>query len=148
VASVNKVILLGNLGKDPESKFLANGDAVCNISIATSESWKDKASGEKKEDTQWHNIVLFRRLAEIVVEYCKKGTQIYVEGKIKTRKYQKDGADHYMTEIHCDSMKIISSRKDEQSGGNSASAPVQSRPSSAPQNSGVAFADLTDDIPF
>lgn len=107
MASVNKVILVGNLGKDPETKYLPSGDAVTNFTIATTESWKDK-SGDKKESTEWHRISAFGKLAEICGEYLKKGSQVYVEGKIKTRKWQdKEGNDRYSTEISCDRLQML-----------------------------------------
>ena len=117
MASVNKVILVGNLGADPEMRYLQNGDAVCNIKIATSESWKDKQTGEKKETTEWHRVVFFRQLAEIAGKYLKKGSSVYVEGKITTRKWQdKDGTDRYTTEITGNEMKMLGGRQDGYSG--------------------------------
>ena len=118
MASVNKVILVGNLGSDPEMRYLQNGDAVCNIKIATSESWKDKQTGEKKETTEWHRVVFFRQLAEIAGKYLKKGASVYVEGKITTRKWQdKDGTDRYTTEITGNEMKMLGGgRQDGDSG--------------------------------
>ena len=118
MASVNKVILVGNLGADPEMRYLQNGDAVCNIKIATSESWKDKQTGEKKETTEWHRVVFFRQLAEIAGKYLKKGASVYVEGKITTRKWQdKDGTDRYTTEITGNEMKMLGGgRQDGDSG--------------------------------
>src|SRR4030066_647545 len=114
---VNKVILVGNLGKDPEVRYSPNGGAVANITLATSESWKDKTSGEKQEKTEWHRVVFFGKLAEIVGEYLKKGSQIYVEGRIQTRKWQdKDGQDRYTTEIVADRMQMLGSKS---SGGGS-----------------------------
>ena len=108
--SANKVILLGNLGRDPELRFLPNGDAVCNFSIATTDSWKDKA-GEKQEKTEWHNIVMYRKLAEIAGEYLKKGRPVYLEGRLQTRKWQtKDGQDRYTTEIVADNMQMLGGR--------------------------------------
>ena len=108
--SVNKVILVGNLGKDPEVRFMPNGDAVCNFSIATTDSWKDKA-GERQEKTEWHNIVIYRRLAEIAGEYLKKGRPVYIEGRLQTRKWQtKEGQDRYTTEIIADSMQMLGGR--------------------------------------
>jgi len=107
MASINKVILIGNLGRDPETRFLPSGSAVANISVATTDTWKDKTSGEKKEATEWHRVVFFGRLAEIVGEYLKKGSQVYVEGRLQTRKYEKDGQDHYSTEIIADTMKML-----------------------------------------
>ena len=118
MASVNKVILVGNLGADPETRFLPNGDAVCNIRIATSESWKDKQTGDKKEATEWHRVVFFRQLAEIAGKYLKKGASVYVEGKITTRKWQdKEGTDRYTTEITGNEMKMLGGgRQDGDSG--------------------------------
>ena len=106
--SVNKVMLLGNLGRDPEVRTFPNGDSVCNFSIATSTSWKDKASGEKKEKTEWHNIVMYRKLAEIAGEYLKKGSSVFVEGSLQTRKWQtKEGQDRYTTEVVADTMQML-----------------------------------------
>ena len=118
MASVNKVILVGNLGSDPEMRYLQNGDAVCNIKIATSESWKDKQTGDKKEATEWHRVVFFRQLAEIAGKYLKKGASVYVEGKITTRKWQdKEGTDRYTTEITGNEMKMLGGgRQDGDSG--------------------------------
>tara|TARA_B110000238_G_scaffold483_1_gene483 strand:- start:21 stop:491 length:471 start_codon:yes stop_codon:yes gene_type:complete len=111
MASVNKVMLLGNLGRDPEVRTFPNGDSVCNFSIATSTSWKDKASGEKKEKTEWHNIVMYRKLAEIAGEYLKKGSSVFVEGSLQTRKWQtKEGQDRYTTEIAADTMQMLGGR--------------------------------------
>lgn len=105
MASVNKVILVGNLGADPETRYTASGDAVCNIRLATTESWKDKNSGEKREITEWHRVVFYRKLAEIANQYLKKGSQVYLEGRIKTRKWtDKDGQDRYTTEIEATEM--------------------------------------------
>lgn len=105
---INKVILVGNLGKDPEIRYMPNGEAVANFSVATSESWKDKQSGEQKEQTEWHRVVAFKKLAEIIGEYVKKGSKIYIEGKLRTRKWQdKDGQDKYMTEIIADEMQML-----------------------------------------
>lgn len=112
MASVNKVILVGNLGADPESRYMPNGDAVCNVRLATTESWKDKSSGEKKEITEWHRVVFYRRLAEIAGQYLKKGTPVYVEGRIRTRKWQdKDGQDRYTTEIEATEMQMLGRRE-------------------------------------
>jgi single-strand DNA-binding protein len=114
MASVNKVILIGNLGKDPETKYLSSGDAVTNFTVATTESWKDKATNEKKEAAEWHRISAFGKLAEICGEYLKKGSQVYIEGKIKTRKWQdKEGVDRYTTEITADQMRMLGSAKSE-----------------------------------
>ena len=109
--SVNKVMLLGNLGRDPEVRTFPNGDSVCNFSIATSTSWKDKATGEKKEKTEWHNIVMYRKLAEIAGEYLKKGSSVFVEGSLQTRKWQtKEGQDRYTTEVAADTMQMLGGR--------------------------------------
>lgn len=149
MASVNKVILIGNLGRDPETRFLPSGSAVANISIATTDTWKDKTSGEKKEATEWHRVVFFGRLAEIVGEYLKKGSQIYVEGRLQTRKYEKDGQEHYSTEIIADTMKMLGSRS-----GMGAGEPRETREPSAAGDSRPAkkpagqFQDMDDDIPF
>lgn len=118
MASVNKVILVGNLGRDPEVRFMPNGDAVCNFSIATTDSWRDKA-GAKQERTEWHNIVMYRKLAEIAGEYLKKGRPVYVEGRLQTRKWQtKEGQDRYTTEIIADQMQMLGGRD---GGGSNAS---------------------------
>jgi len=117
MASVNKVILLGNLGRDPETRYTTGGDAVTNLNIATSEQWKDK-SGEKQERTEWHRVVLFGRQAEIAAEYLKKGRSVYIEGRLQTRKYtDKDGVEKYSTEIVADRMQLIGSARDAGSGG-------------------------------
>ena len=148
MASVNKVIVVGNLGKDPETRFLPDGKAVCNFSVATTDTWKDKATGEKKEATEWHRVSSFGRLAEICGEYLKKGSQIYVEGRLQTRKYEKDGQDHYSTEIIADTMKMLGSRSG-MGGGESREArePAagESRPAKKPAGQ---FQDMDDDIPF
>lgn len=112
MASVNKAILVGNLGRDPEVKFMPNGDAVCNFSIATTDSWKDK-QGQKQEKTEWHNIVMYRKLAEIAGEYLKKGSPVYLEGSLQTRKWQdKEGVDKYTTEVICNSMQMLGGKHD------------------------------------
>src|SRR6059058_5561182 len=119
MASVNKVILVGNLGADPESKYLPSGDAVANIRLATTDRWKDKTSGEMKEATEWHRVAFFGRLAEIAGEYLKKGSQVYIEGRIRTRKWQdKEGQDKYTTEIVADRMQMLGSRSGAGAGGN------------------------------
>ena len=142
MASVNKVILIGNLGKDPEMKFMQNGKAVANFSIATSESWKDKSSGEKKEKTEWHNIVTFEKLAEICGQYLKKGSTVYIEGKLQTRKWQdKSGVDRYTTEILANEMKMLGGKKD-----NSVEKSEEPAAYSAPSVSGGA--NFEDEIPF
>jgi len=111
MASVNKVILVGNLGADPEMRYMSSGDAVCNIRLATTDSWKDKNSGEKREVTEWHRVVFYRKLAEIAGQYLKKGSQVYIEGRLKTRKWQdKDGQDRYTTEIEATEMQMLGGR--------------------------------------
>ncbi|HVA55571.1 MAG TPA: single-stranded DNA-binding protein, partial [Gammaproteobacteria bacterium] len=107
---VNKVILVGNLGADPETRYMPSGSAVTNIRIATSESWKDKESGEQKERTEWHRITFYNRLAEVAGEYLKKGAQVYIEGRLRTRTYEKEGQTHYSTEIIADNMQMLGSR--------------------------------------
>lgn len=152
MASVNKVILVGNLGGDPESRYMPNGDAVCNVRLATTESWKDKSSGEKKEITEWHRVVFYRRLAEIAGQYLKKGTPVYIEGRIRTRKWQdKDGQDRYTTEIEATEMQMLGRREGmgeapRDSGGYSTPAPSSSAPRKPAGNTNLA--DFEDDIPF
>jgi single-strand DNA-binding protein len=157
MASVNKVILVGNLGADPETKYLPSGDAVTNIRIATTDRWKDKASGEMKEATEWHRIAFFGRLAEIAGEYLKKGSQVYVEGRIRTRKWQdKEGQDRYSTEIVADSMQMLGARAGAgEPRGESRGEPAAQR-STEPKAAATAgaakkpgkFDDMEDDIPF
>ena len=127
MASVNKIILIGNLGADPETRHLPSGDCICNIRLATTESWKDKSSGEKREITEWHRVVLYRKLAEIAGQYLKKGTQVYIEGRIRTRKWQdKAGQERYTTEIEANEMTMLGGRNlptgansaPQQAGGN------------------------------
>jgi single-strand DNA-binding protein len=156
MASVNKVILVGNLGKDPEARYMQNGDCVCNFSIATSEQWKDKATGEKKEATEWHKCVAFRRLGEIAEQYLKKGASVYIEGKLTTRKWQdKEGQDRYTTEIVVDALKMLGSPSGDtnpQAGRHTPSSDAQRKPqgdSDRPANRPKpSFDDLGDDIPF
>lgn len=149
MASVNKVIIVGNLGADPDSRYMPNGDAVCNISVATTESWKDKASGEKKEITEWHRVVFYRRLAEIATQYLKKGAAVYIEGRIRTRKWQdKDGNDRYTTEIEATEMQMLGSRQGGEGQQQQQSAPQQRQPASAPARPTVGGNDFEDDIPF
>ena len=152
MASINKVMLIGNLGKDPEIRYMPSGDAIANLTLATTENWKDK-SGEKQEKTEWHRISMFGRLAEIAGEYLKKGSSVYIEGKLQTRKWQdKEGNDRYTTEIVANEMKMLGSRP---SGGDtgmdrpasSGAKPARSAANPAPaQSSG--FDDMEDDIPF
>lgn len=146
---VNKVILIGNLGKDPEIRYTPGGDAIANLTIATSESWKDKQSGEQKEITEWHRVVAYGRLAQIMGEYLKKGSKVYVEGSLRTRKWQdKDGQDRYTTEVRCNEMQMLDGR-----GGGDQSA--QQRGGGRPQSNQPAMSDegfnepaFDDDIPF
>ncbi|MEP7154854.1 MAG: single-stranded DNA-binding protein [Betaproteobacteria bacterium] len=168
MASVNKVILVGNLGRDPETRYMPDGGAITNISIATTSTWKDK-SGEKQEATEWHRISFFGKLAEIAGEYLKKGSQVYVEGKLRTRKWQdKDGQDKYTTEVIADAMQMLGSRQGmggdggsggggsdyaRSSGGGAPSGPsagASTRPASGSGAKGGAakFDDMDDDIPF
>ena len=145
MASVNKVILVGNLGADPETRYMPNGDAVANIRLATTESWKDKASGEKREITEWHRVVFYRKLAEIVGQYLKKGSSVYVEGRIRTRKWQdKEGQERYTTEIEANEMQMLGGK---QSGE---SAPIQPKQEqrNAQGTPKTSFEDMDDDIPF
>ena len=151
MASVNKVILVGNLGADPETKYLPSGDAVTNIRMATTDRWKDKASGEMKEATEWHRIAFFGRLAEIAGEYLKKGSQVYVEGRIRTRKWQdKEGQDRYSTEIVADAMQMLGSRAgsgEPRAEGARAVEPKAAAAATAKKPAGK-FDDMEDDIPF
>ena len=150
MASVNKVILVGNLGADPETKYLPSGDAVTNIRVATTDRWKDKASGEMKEATEWHRIAFFGRLAEIAGEYLKKGSQVYVEGRIRTRKWQdKEGQDRYTTEIVADTMQMLGSRAGSGEPRSEPMAQKAGEPKAAPAKKPAGkFDDMEDDIPF
>jgi single-strand DNA-binding protein len=169
MASLNKVILIGNLGKDPENRFMPSGGAVCNFSIATTESWKDKATGQKQEKTEWHNITMYNRLAEIAAQYLKKGSSVYIEGRLQTRKWQDKttGQDRYTTEIIADQMQMLGGRSGNSSGPadtgyddggfnqqpayqQQQAAPAPAR-QPAPAPAAVApksFDDFEDDIPF
>ncbi len=175
MASINKVILIGNLGRDPEVRYTPSGAAVCNVSVATTRNWKDKSSGDKVEETEWHRVVFYDRLAEIAGEYLKKGRPVYVEGRLKTRKWQdKDGKDNYTTEIVAEQMQLLGGREGGGGGGGygggqggnpedysqeAPSAPSRpaARPAAAPrqapapapaQKSSTGFDDMDDDIPF
>jgi single-strand DNA-binding protein len=163
MASVNKVILVGNLGKDPEVRYMPSGSAICNITIATSRQWKDKTSGERQEETEWHRVALFDRLAEIAGEYLKKGRPVYIEGRLKTRKYtDKDGVEKYTTEIIAAEMQLLGGREgggggDDMGGSGGSERPARSapapRPAPAPRQapaakSSTGFDDMDDDIPF
>ena len=163
MASVNKVIIVGNLGRDPETRYMPNGEAVTNIAVATTESWKDKSSGEKKELTEWHRITFYRKLAEIAGQYLKKRSQVYVEGRLQTLKLtDKDGVERYTTEIIADTMQMLGSRQGMGGGatmdddyGSSAPAPRQNANAGggaarggAPSRPAPNFSDMDDDIPF
>jgi len=159
MASVNKVIIVGNLGRDPETRYNPEGGAICNISIATTETWKDKASGEKQERTEWHRVVFFNRLAEIAGEYLKKGSQVYVEGSLRTRKWtDKEGQERYTTEIVADRMQMLGSRAGmgdaagreakEPAAGREAKEPVAAGEGKPAKKPAGKFDDLDDDIPF
>ena len=169
MASVNKVILVGNLGRDPETRSFPDGGSICNVTIATSRQWKDKASGDRQEETEWHRVVFRDRLAEIAGEYLKKGRSVYVEGRLKTRKWtDKDGAEKYTTEIVAEVMQLLGSREgmgggDEGGSGHEAGGsggertptsrpaaqrPATNRPAPAAQKSSTGFDDMDDDIPF
>jgi single-strand DNA-binding protein len=159
MASVNKVILIGNLGRDPETRYMPDGGAITNISVATTDKWKDK-NGEMQEKTEWHRVAFFGKLAEIAGEYLKKGSQVYVEGRLQTRKWQdKEGQDKYTTEIVANQMQMLGSRQGMGGGGGErAAAPAEAHESGAPRGGGAAkpaakspagkFDDLEDDIPF
>ena len=149
---INKVILVGNLGRDPEMRYTPSGSAVANLAVATSESWKDKQTGEPQERTEWHRVVMFNRLGEIAGEYLRKGSKVYIEGKLQTRKWQdKEGQDRYTTEIVANEMQMLDSRG---GGGGGMDSYDQSAPASAPapqpaaQPQKGAFDDFDDDIPF
>ncbi len=148
---INKVIIVGNLGNDPETRYMPSGDAVTNISVATSESWKDKQTGEQKEKTEWHKVVMFRRLGEIAAEYLRKGSQVYIEGKLRTNKWQdRDGIDRYTTEIIADEMQMLGGRGGG-GGGNYGSGGGSGGGSKAPSGGGQSAPpndDFDDDIPF
>ena len=155
MASVNKVILVGNLGRDPETRYNPEGGAITNVSVATTDTWKDKASGEKQERTEWHRVVFFSRLAEIAGEYLKKGSQVYIEGSLRTRKWtDKEGQERYTTEIVADRMQMLGSRQGsgdaaarDRSGGEAKepAAAGECKPAKKPAGK---FDDMDDDIPF
>ena len=169
MASVNKVILVGNLGRDPEIRYAPSGDAICNISIATTDTWKDKQSGEKREATEWHRVVFFGKLAEIAGQYLKKGRAVYVEGRLQTRKWQdQNGQDRYTTEIRANEMQMLGGRGEgggdapmgddsygsQERGGGGRPAPQSKPQPSKPAGgapaapAGGGFGDFDDDIPF
>jgi single-strand DNA-binding protein len=159
MASVNKVILIGNLGRDPETRYMPNGEAVTNITLATTETWKDRTSGERQEKTEWHRVTFYRRLAEIAGEYLKKGSQVFIEGRLETRKWtDKEGKDRYTTEIIANEMKMLGSRP---GGGTPNYDASEEGGTSRPQAAKAAAAggkpaaktpgsitDMDDDIPF
>jgi single-strand DNA-binding protein len=159
---VNKVILIGNVGQDPETRYMPNGKAVTNLRVATSESWKDKQTGEQREQTEWHSIVMYDRLAEIAAEYLKKGSQVYIEGKLRTRKWQdKEGRDRYTTEINANEMQMLGGRPAGSSTGGGGGAAVggsgdysrgeaATRPATAGAGSRAPAEEspFDDDIPF
>ena len=158
MASVNKVILIGNLGRDPETRYMPNGEAVTNITLATTETWKDRTSGERQEKTEWHRVTFYRRLAEIAGEYLKKGSQVFVEGRLETRKWtDKEGKDRYTTEIIANEMKMLGSRAgggtpnyDASEDGGTSRAPAKAaaaggKPAAKTPGS---ITDMDDDIPF
>lgn len=164
MASVNRMILIGNLGRDPEIRYTPSGAAVCNLRIATTRSWKDKQSGERQEEVEWHSVVLYDRQAEVAGEYLKKGRPVYIEGRLKTRKWQdKDGQDRYTTEIVAESMQLLGGRDDADGGERPARAPApapkthgqmrdaarppEARQHSAPKSS-TGFDDMPDDLQF
>lgn len=161
MASVNKVILVGNLGRDPEIRYSPDGAAICNVSIATTSQWKDKSTGEKREETEWHRVVFYNRLAEIAGEYLKKGRSVYIEGRIKTRKYQdkETGADRYSTDIVAEQMQMLGGRdndSDNSSQGRTQRGEDGQRPNGQPRpqqqrqpnQPAASLADMDDDIPF
>ena len=155
MASVNKVIIVGNLGRDPETRYNPEGGAITNISVATTDTWKDKASGEKQERTEWHRVVFFNRLAEIAGEYLTKGSQVYVEGALRTRKWQdKEGKERYTTEIVAERMQMLGSRSGmgdaaaRERGGDEDKAPVTAGEGKPAKKPAGKFDDMDDDIPF
>ncbi|MFT4816705.1 MAG: single-strand DNA-binding protein [Pseudohongiellaceae bacterium] len=161
---VNKVILVGNAGNDPEFRVMPNGNGVANVSLATSETWKDKTTGEQQEKTEWHRVIFFNRLAEIVEQYIKKGSKLYIEGRLQTRSWEQDGVKRYTTEIVASEMQMLDSRGGGNAGDNSfgqsqgqpqsegqyqgSGAPASRSTSAAPQAAPANFDNFDDDIPF
>ena len=149
---VNKVILVGNVGNDPEVRYMPNGNAVANVSLATSETWKDKNTGDQQEKTEWHRVVFFNRLAEIVEQYVKKGSKLYIEGRLQTRSWEQDGVKRYTTEIVSNEMQMLDSRGGGGGDNNFGQTNQQSSPQSdkqeAPQAAATNFDNFDDDIPF
>jgi single-strand DNA-binding protein len=150
MASVNKAIIVGNLGADPETRYTASGDAICNIRVATSESWKDKNTGDKQERTEWHRIVFYRKLAEIAGQYLKKGSQVYVEGRIRTRKWQdkETGQDRYSTDIEATELTMLGKKETADDQAEVYRAASGGRAHRAPPQSNAQAGDFDDDIPF
>ena len=147
MASVNKVIIAGNIGREPETTYLPNGNAATSISIATTDKWKDKATGEQKEATEWHRVVFFGKLAEIAGQYLKKGSQVYVEGKLKTNKYtDKDGVEKYSTQIIADVMQMLGNKPDDAGQAPPRQAP-QGKPAPEAKKAPANFSDMDDDCP-
>ena len=146
MSSINKAILIGRLGRDPETRYMPNGDAVTNLNLATSETWKK--DGEKQERTEWHRVVMFRQLAEIVAKYLRKGELVYVEGRIRTRKYDKDGQTHYATEIEAQEMRMLGSKNSQEPAGGHEEQPVPQAPQQTGAKAPVGLAGLEDDLPF
>ena len=150
---INKVILVGNLGRDPETRYMPSGGAVTNVSIATSKGWKDRDSGEQKERTEWHRIVFFNKLAEIAGEYLKRGSKVYIEGELRTRDWEKDGQKHYTTEVVASEMQMLDSRGEMGGGGSSSGGSGGSQGGGGSSPAGDDFGpppsdDFDDDIPF
>ena len=150
MASVNKVILVGNLGRDPEVRYSPEGAAICNVSIATTSQWKDRNSGEKREETEWHRVVFYNRLAEIAGEFLKKGRSVYIEGRIKTRKYQdkETGADRYSTEIVAEEMQMLGGSGNADGQASQQHAPKSSKGRGGKGKPAPQANDQDDDIPF
>ena len=147
MSGVNKAIIIGNLGNDPEVRYLPNGDAVANFTVATSETWKDKQSGEKKEATEWHRCVAFRKQAEIIEQYLKKGSKVFVEGKLQTRSWEQDGVKKYSTEIVVKEFQFLDSRSE--TGNSREQAPAKSQQQHKPaQQQPQSFDNFDDDVPF
>lgn len=143
--SLNRVTLIGNVGQDPETRYLPDGASITNLSIATSESWKDKNTGEAQERTEWHKCIAFRKLAEIISQYVHKGDKLFVEGKLQTRKWEKDGTTHYSTEIILDNMLMLGGKRETGTAGGQPNRKADYR---APANKDIDFDDLSDPIPF
>ena len=149
MASVNKVIIVGNLGADPETRYLPSGDAVTNIRVATTDRYKDKASGEMKKATEWHSVAFFSRLAEVAAEYLRKGSSVYIEGRLKTRSWEKDGQKHYQTQIVADQMQMLGGKPEGATKGDGSKGYQAAREGrQQPQQHSGGFADMDDDIPF